>query len=80
MNQDASTEVRANTSAFATWRWLALAAVVVERQSAFVIAGPDRVPGRLTQELQMFAALAHRRNRTSDSRGLRPELKMFLPL
>ena len=29
MNQDASTEVRANTSAFATWRWLALAAVVV---------------------------------------------------
>jgi len=29
VNQDASTEVRANTSAFATWRWLALAAVVV---------------------------------------------------
>lgn len=29
MNQDASTEVRAETSAFTTWRWLALAAVVV---------------------------------------------------
>ena len=29
MNQDASTEVRANTSAFATLRWVALAAVIV---------------------------------------------------
>jgi len=29
VNQDASTEVRANTSAFTTLRWVALAAVIV---------------------------------------------------
>jgi multidrug resistance efflux pump len=29
VNQDASTEVRAETSAFTTWRWIALAAVII---------------------------------------------------
>src|SRR5262249_52724745 len=45
--------------------------VVVEGQGALVVAGPDRVPGGLAQKLQMFTALAHRRNRISDSRGSR---------
>ena len=44
-------------------------AVLVERQRALVVARPDRVPGGLTQKLQVLAAVAHA-GRTVDSTRL----------